>query len=164
MIQSPPFTIAPFDNPQSSNGVAGNSGSAIAGVSHALTYLERKYANEHQTRPVLGVSSYSRANLPSPSSECSDDPKDATFGPKLQVTASSGTSKPLQEQFSKSQSHSITQREEFTLSELEAAVVEADELTRLIVDNKANVKPSYSIITPLVKSLKHHGAIVTDSS
>ncbi|KAK0512646.1 hypothetical protein JMJ35_004663 [Cladonia borealis] len=127
IIQSAPFTIAPFGNPQSSNGVAGNSGSSIAG-----------------TQPVSGVSSYSRANSPSPSSECSDDPKDATFGPKLQVTVSSGTSKPPQEQFSKSHSHSITRREEIPLSELEAAVVEAAELTRLIVDNKANVKPSKS--------------------
>ena len=67
-------------------------------------------------------------------------------------------------QFSESHSHSITRREEIPLSELEAAVVEADELKRLIVDNKVNVKRSYSMITPLVKSIKHHGAIVIDSS
>ena len=161
-----------------------------------LYILERRYANEHQTRPGLGVNSNSRANSPPPSpkhhalctltptndsldlrhlgerpegclcssSECSDDPKDATFGAKLQVTVLSGTSKPPLGQSSKSHSHSITRREEITLSELEAAVVEADELTRVIVDNKVNVKPSYSMITPLVKSIKHHAAIVTNSS
>ena len=83
VLQSTPFTIAPHDNPQSSNGVAGSGGSAIAEVSHALTYLERKCANEHQTQPRLGVSSSSRCNSPSPSSEYSDDPKDATFGVNL---------------------------------------------------------------------------------
>ena len=47
ITQSAPFNIAPFGNPQSSNGVAGSGVSAIAGVSHALTSLEREYANEY---------------------------------------------------------------------------------------------------------------------
>lgn len=41
-----PSTSAIFGNPQSSSGVAVSGGSAIAGVSHALTYLGGKYANE----------------------------------------------------------------------------------------------------------------------
>ena len=78
---------ATSSNPQTFNGVAGSGGSAIAGVSHALTYLERKYANEHQTQPELGGTSKSRANSPSSSSEHSGDPKDATFGvnPKRKI-------------------------------------------------------------------------------
>lgn len=64
-----------FGNPQSSNGVAGSGGSAIAGVSHALTYCEH-YANKHQVQPGLVLSSQSRGNSPSPSVDSSDDPKD----------------------------------------------------------------------------------------
>ncbi len=84
-----PSSGAILNNTQSSNGVAGSGSSANAGVSHALTYLERKYANEHQTQSGLGVSSKSRDNSPSPSGESSDDPKDATFGvhPKRKIAA-----------------------------------------------------------------------------
>ena len=89
LIRPAPSSSATLLNPKSSNGVAGSGGSAIAGVSHALTDLERKYADEYQTQPELGVSSSSRRNSPSPSSECSDDPKDATFGvnPKRKLAA-----------------------------------------------------------------------------
>ena len=79
---------ATFSNPQSSKGVTGSGGSAVAGVSHALNDLERKYANEHQTQPGLGGTSKSRANSPSSSSENPDDPEDATFAvnPKRKIT------------------------------------------------------------------------------
>ena len=79
-VRPAPSSSATISNPKSSNGVAGSGSSATAGVSHALTYLERNYAKKHQTQPGLGTSSNSRGNSPSPSSESSDDPKDATFG------------------------------------------------------------------------------------
>ena len=83
----PPSSSATFRNPNSSKGVGGSGGSAIAGVSHVLTSLEWKYANEHQTQPAQVVRSYSRGNSPSPCCESSDDPKDATFGlnPKRKI-------------------------------------------------------------------------------
>lgn len=76
---------ATFSNPQSFNGVAGSGGSTIVGVSHALTYLERNCANEHQTQSRLGASSKSRGNSPSPSVESLDDPNDTTY-PQRKIT------------------------------------------------------------------------------
>ena len=70
---------AAFGNPQSSNGVAGSGGSAIVGVSHALTYLDWNHANEHQMQQGPNVRSKSRGNSPSPSVESSNDPNDVTF-------------------------------------------------------------------------------------
>ena len=77
---NPPGTSssATFSYPQYSNGVAGSNGSAIAGVSHALTYLERNQANKPQVQPGLVLGSQSRGNSPSPSVDSSDDPKDTT--------------------------------------------------------------------------------------
>ena len=88
-MQPAPSSGAILNNAHSSNGVAGSGGSANAGVSHVLTYLERKYANKHQTQPELGARSKSRVNSPSPSGESSDDPKDATYGvhPKRKIAA-----------------------------------------------------------------------------
>ena len=69
---------ATFSNLQSLTSVASSSGSAIAGVSHALPYLEQDHTDKHQMQPGFVLSSQSRGNSPSPSVDSSDDPKDTT--------------------------------------------------------------------------------------